>query len=66
MYRGGSAITTERTYVFINISADEALVFFGSLYAYSCKYTDLNFQSDIASHSIAGMLGKEKYASLED
>lgn len=51
---GGSAMTEERTYVFISKMTDECLVYFGSRFAYSCKKSD-NFLSDVLRKDVCGL-----------
>lgn len=57
---GGSAITTERTYVFIPDSRNVAYVFFGSEFAYTANLNDA-FRKDLAQHNMAAVRESEKY-----
>lgn len=58
---GGSALTTERTYVFIpNTLEDEAFVFFGGTYAYTANLTDA-FWEDIKKKDMAKVKESGKY-----
>lgn len=60
---GGSAMTTQRTYVFVPLSIvddEECLVFFGGRFAYHAPYNDI-FKEDIANQSVAGLSDCSKY-----
>lgn len=58
---GGSAMTEQRTYVFIPIVENEPCqVYFGGRYAYSVPITDL-FIKDVREHKVAGIHSREKY-----
>lgn len=58
---GGSALTEQRTYVFISKTTDECLVFFGSHFAYSCRASE-NFLSDVSNGSVCGLSScRDKY-----
>ena len=58
---GGSALTTERTYVFIpNTLEDEAFVFFGETYAYTAT-TNERFWEDVKNHDMASVSGSVRY-----
>ena len=62
---GGSAMTEQRTYVFISKFTDECLVFFGSRFAYSCRATE-TFLSDVSNCSVCGLSScKGKYDILK-
>lgn len=57
---GGSAMTTERTYVFIPYHVDMAYVFFGSRFAYRCRIND-EFRKDLNNHNMASVMESGKY-----
>lgn len=59
---GGSAMTSQRTYVLIPMYADneDCLVFFGGRFAYNAPYSN-TFIDDVRSRCMAGMSKKEKY-----
>ena len=59
---GGSAITEQRTYVFIPISPTDEYcqVYFGDRFAYSVPVLDV-FLEDVRSQSVAGCKHKNKY-----
>ena len=58
---GGSAMTIQRTYVFIPINCDDnCIVYFGSRFAYSVPLSD-TFIKDVRERKIAGCHHKDKY-----
>ena len=60
---GGSAMTTQRTYVFIPLSIaddEDCLVFFGGRFAYRAPYGDI-FKSDVDSRNMAGLSSCSRY-----
>lgn len=60
---GGSAMTNQRTYVFVPTSAtesEECLVFFGGRFAYYAPYNE-TLRKDIIEHNMAGVSKKSKY-----
>ena len=57
---GGSALTTERTYVFIPHGMDIAYVFFGGRFAYKCKMNDI-FWDDVNNCRMASVIESERY-----
>ena len=59
---GGSAMTSQRTYVFIPLYSDEekCLVFFGGRFAYKADYCEA-FKEDLSKRQLAGVSGKGKY-----
>lgn len=60
---GGSAMTNQRTYVFIPMTAteqEECLVFFGGRFAYHAPYSEI-FINDVRNHNVVGMSKKAKY-----
>ena len=62
---GGSALTEQRTYVFINTEANRGLVFFGSTFAYSCTLTE-DFLADVYKCKVCGVSTcSSKYKILE-
>lgn len=64
---GGSAMTTERTYVFVPTVNDKekCLVFFGGRFAYSVPYSQ-TFIEDVFNGHVEGVSGKGKYLKNED
>lgn len=65
---GGSAMTEQRTYIFVPTTAtesEECLVFFGGKFAY---YAPLNetFKKDIQNQSVAGVSSKSKYRTTKN
>ena len=60
---GGSAMTNQRTYVFVPLTAtegEECLVFFGGRFAYYAPHNE-TFMSDIRNKNVAGVSKKSKY-----
>ena len=60
---GGSAMTNQRTYVFVPTTAtekEECLIFFGGRFAYHAPYNEV-LKKDIAEHNMAGVNRKAKY-----
>jgi len=60
---GGSAMTNQRTYVFIPTTAteqEECLVFFGGRFAYHAPYSE-TFINDVRNHNVVGVSKKSKY-----
>lgn len=58
---GGSAMTSQRTYVFIPFDDDEkCLVFFGGRFAYHADYCEA-FKEDLARQQLVGVSKKGKY-----
>ena len=63
---GGSAITKQRTYVFIPLIAGENYqVYFGGGYAYSVPYGNRLFEEDLKNRQVAGYQRKRKYFEKE-
>ncbi len=62
---GGSAMTIQRTYVFIPVNCDDnCIVYFDGRFAYSVPYSDV-FIKDVRERRIAGYHHKDKYLSIE-
>lgn len=62
---GGSAMTVQRTYVFIPVNCDDnCIVYFDGRFAYSVPYSDV-FIKDVRERRIAGYHHKDKYLSIE-
>lgn len=60
---GGSAMTSQRTYVFIPFDDEEkCLVFFGGRFAYHADYCEA-FKEDLARQLLVGVSKKGKYIS---
>ncbi len=59
---GGSAMTSQRTYVFVPMYDDgeKCLVFFGSRFAYKADCCD-KFKEDLYKRQISGVAGSGKY-----
>lgn len=60
---GGSAMTSQRTYVFVPTTAtenEECLIFFGGKFAYHAPYNE-TLRKDVINHNMAGISQKEKY-----
>jgi len=58
---GGSAMTTQRTYVLYPISCDEdAHIYFGGVFAYKAPISAI-FDEDIRNRNIAGKSSYSKY-----
>ena len=58
---GGSAMTTQRTYVFIPQRVDEdCQVYFGGAFAYAVPYSD-EFMEDVKNHRVEGRGYHRKY-----
>lgn len=58
---GGSAMTEQRTYVFIPfVDGENCQVYFGGGYAYSVPVSKI-FLSDVKNRQIEGRAGKKKY-----
>ena len=63
---GGSAMTTQTTYVLIpQINYDECLVFFGGRFAYKVPYSR-EFIEDVINHNVKGIHGKGKYLKSKE
>ena len=62
---GGSAMTTERTYVFIPSDQDKAFVYFGDRFAYECPVCDRLFQ-DINIGRMASVAESGRYTNEDD
>lgn len=62
---GGSAMTVQRTYVFIpkHDKDDMCLVFFGGSFAYAVPYSD-KFMEDVKNENVSGKSGYRKYLDL--
>ena len=60
-YFGESAMTSQRTYVFISSGSRQALVFFGTRFAYSCDASDSVFKADLKARNLAGAFEHGKY-----
>jgi hypothetical protein len=60
---GGSAMTNQRTYVFVPLTAndEECLVFFGGKFAYHAPYNDV-FMEDVTKQNVVGVREKSKYS----
>ena len=57
---GGSAMTCERTYVFIPHNSDRAFVYFGDQFAYECGIND-EFWYDVDNKQMAKVMEKNRY-----
>lgn len=58
---GGSAMTSQRTYVFIPVTADEdCQIYFGGRFAYSVPLTNA-FIEDVKNRHVKGLHHKSKY-----
>lgn len=60
---GGSAMTIQRTYVFVplaKLEEEDCLIFFGSRFAYSVPYSEV-LKQDIKKNNVAGLSEKSKY-----
>ena len=60
---GGSAMTSQRTYVFVPTTAtekEECLIFFGERFAYNAPYNE-KLRKDVIEHNMAGISQKSKY-----
>lgn len=57
---GGSALTTERTYVFMPNGYDKALVYFGGRFAYETPINE-RLKEDINNHDIASVAKRGRY-----
>ena len=58
---GGSAMTEQRTYVFIPmVKGENCQVYFSGGYAYSVPYSDV-FMGDVRNRQVKGLHGKKKY-----
>lgn len=58
---GGNAISSQRTYVFIPVTADEnCFVYFGGRFGYEVSYSQ-DFIKDVYDRNIAGVKHKNKY-----
>jgi hypothetical protein len=60
---GGSAMTNQRTYVFVPTTAtekEECLIFFGARFAYHAPYNE-TLRKDLINHNMAGISQKAKY-----
>ena len=58
---GGSAMTKQRTYVFIPCGINEdCYVYFGSRFGYSVPMSE-KFKEDVKNHNVAGCNHREKY-----
>lgn len=59
---GGSAVTSQRTYVFVPMYpiSEDCLVFFGATYAYSAPCSDI-FMEDVKNKKVAGKSGWRRY-----
>jgi hypothetical protein len=57
---GGSAMTTERTYVFIPKESEVAYVFFGDGFAYMAHRNE-KFWEDVRNHNMASVSGSVRY-----
>ena len=57
---GGSAMTTERTYVFIPEGREKAFVYFGDQFAYMCD-TSVTFWRDLKAKMMVGVARCGKY-----
>lgn len=60
---GGRAMTNQRTYVFVPLTAtenEECLVFFGGRFAYHAPCNEI-FMNDVRDQNIAGVSQKSKY-----
>jgi len=60
---GGSAMTNQRTYVFVPTTAtekEECLIFFGGRFAYHAPYNEV-LRKDIVEHNMAGVSRKSRY-----
>lgn len=58
---GGSAMTNQRTYIFIPFNDDEkCLVFFGGRFAYKADYCE-TFKQDLIKQQLVGISKKGKY-----
>lgn len=60
---GGSAMTEERTTVFVKSDYSEAVVFFGSHFGYICK-CQAKFQSDLLNRRICGVCSAREVYEL--
>lgn len=62
---GGSAMTEQRTFVFISKHTDRCLVYFGSGFAYSCRATE-TFLADVSNGSVCGLSTcRDKYDVID-
>lgn len=63
---GGSAMTSQRTYVFIPMYDDgeKCLVFFGDRFAYKADYCE-KFRDDLNKRQISGVAGSGKYIDMK-
>lgn len=57
---GGSAMTTERTYVFIPEGREKAFVYFGDQFAYMCD-TSVTFWRDLKAKMMVDVARSGKY-----
>ena len=59
---GGCAMTSQRTYVFIPITAkdENCLVFFGGSFAYAVPYSN-EFMNDVRNSNVAGCKSYGRY-----
>ena len=57
---GGSAMTTERTYVYVMDDAEIACVYFGGTFAYKTHIND-RFWEDIKKHDMASVMESYRY-----
>ena len=62
---GGQAITTARTYVFIPRGTNNAYVFFGNRFAYSCPIND-KFREDLDKHRMASVMERGRYYEKDE
>lgn len=57
---GGSAMTTERTYVYIQYDEETAYVYFGGMFAYKASI-NARFWEDIDKHNMASVMESGRY-----
>ena len=57
---GGSAMTKERTYVYIQYDEETAYVYFGGTFAYKTHIND-RFWEDIKKHDMASVMESYRY-----
>lgn len=59
---GGSAMTNQRTYVFVpfNENSERCIVYFGGRYAYHADYTE-DFKEDLRNQNMVGISKMDKY-----
>lgn len=59
---GGSAMTTERTYVFIPDNINTAYVYFGSRFAYAVNEINDRFKEDLRNHRMRSVMESGRYS----